>query len=53
MLQRYIFPLAPYFLIALNSILCLFFFLCLDNEIRILKRRTTQPGKSKTAPPRT
>jgi hypothetical protein len=45
MLQRYILPLAPYLLIALNSILCLFFFLCLENEIRILKRRTPRPGK--------
>ena len=38
MLQRYILPLAPYLLIALNSILCLFFFLCLENEIRLLKQ---------------
>jgi hypothetical protein len=45
MLQRYILPLAPYLLIALNSILCLFFFLCLENEIRILKRRVAGPGK--------
>ena len=45
MLQRYILPLAPYLLIALNSILCLFFFLCLENEIRLLKRRTVRPGK--------
>jgi|ERR1700680_17328 len=45
MLQRYILPLAPYLLIALNSILCLFFFLCLENEIRLLKRRTARPGK--------
>jgi hypothetical protein len=46
MLQRYILPLAPYLLIALNSILCLFFFLCLENEIRLLKRRTARPGKA-------
>lgn len=46
MLQRYILPLAPYLLIALNSILCLFFFLCLENEIRILKRRSARPGKA-------
>jgi hypothetical protein len=45
MLPRYILPLAPYLLIALNSILCLFFFLCLENEIRILKRRVAGPGK--------
>ena len=45
MLQRYILPLAPYVLIALNSILCLFFFLCLENEIRLLKRHITRPGK--------
>jgi len=45
MLPRYILPLAPYLLIALNSILCLFFFLCLENEIRLLKRSAARPGK--------
>ena len=46
MLQRYILPLAPFLLIALNSVLCLFLFLCLENEIRLLKRRTASPGKA-------
>ena len=47
MLERYILPLAPYVLIALNSIVCIFFFLCLENEIRLLKKETGQPGKHK------
>jgi len=46
MLHRYLLPLAPFLLIALNSILCLFFFLCLDAEIRVLKRRASGPSKN-------
>ena len=39
MLDRYVIPLAPFALIALNSVLCLFFFLFLDREMRLLNRR--------------
>jgi hypothetical protein len=47
MLERIALPLAPYVLITLNSLLCLAFFLCLENEIRLLKRASPrqQPGK--------
>jgi hypothetical protein len=40
MLGRYLIPLAPFLLIGINSVLCLFFFLCLEHEIRILKLRS-------------
>jgi|SRR5579862_3888417 len=39
MLDRYLIPLAPFLLIAINSVLCLFFFLCLEHEMRILQIR--------------
>jgi hypothetical protein len=45
MLGSYLIPLAPFLLIGINSVLCLFFFLCLEHEIRIMslrwKRRQT------------
>ena len=45
MLGSYLIPLAPFLLIGINSVLCLFFFLCLEHEIRITalrwKRRQT------------
>lgn len=47
MLEHIILPLAPYILIALNSVLCLFFFLCLENEIRLLKKGPHRPQRSK------
>jgi hypothetical protein len=40
MLDRYLIPLAPFLLIGINSVLCLFFFLCLEHEMRILKLRS-------------
>ncbi len=40
MLGRYLIPLAPFLLIGINSVLCLFFFLCLEHEMRILKLRS-------------
>ena len=39
MLARYLIPLAPFLLIGLNSVLCLFMFLCLEHEMRIMKLR--------------
>jgi hypothetical protein len=39
MLGSYLIPLAPFLLIAINSVLCLFFFLCLGHEMRIMKLR--------------
>jgi hypothetical protein len=39
MLERYFIPLAPFALIGINSVLCLFFFLCLDHEMRIMRGR--------------
>jgi hypothetical protein len=39
MLDRYLIPLAPFLLIAINSVLCLFFFLCLEHEMRVLQLR--------------
>jgi hypothetical protein len=39
MLGRYLIPLAPFVLIGINSVLCLFFFLCLEHEMRIMKLR--------------
>jgi hypothetical protein len=39
MLGRYLIPLAPFLLIGIHSVLCLFFFLCLEHELRILKLR--------------
>ncbi len=45
MLGSYLIPLAPFLLIGINSVLCLFFFLCLGHETRIMnlrwKRRQT------------
>jgi hypothetical protein len=39
MLGSYLIPLAPFLLIGINSLLCLFFFLCLEHEMRIMKLR--------------
>jgi hypothetical protein len=39
MLGRYLIPLAPFLLIGIHSVLFLFFFLCLEHELRILKLR--------------
>lgn len=39
MLVRYLIPLAPFLLIGLNSVLSLFFFLYLHQDIRKLKSR--------------
>ena len=49
MLERYILPLAPYLLAAFNCTLCVFFFLCLENEIRLLKKGAAGPGKLQDA----
>jgi hypothetical protein len=40
MLDRLIIPLAPFLMIGLNSVLCLFVFLCLDHEVRLIKLRS-------------
>jgi hypothetical protein len=42
MLDRYLIPLAPFLLIGINSVLCLFFFLCLEHEVRVMKLRWTR-----------
>jgi hypothetical protein len=39
MLSRYLIPLAPFLLIGITSVLCLFFFLCLEHEMRIMNLR--------------
>ncbi len=46
MLDPYFIPLAPYVLIALNAVLCLIFFLCLETEIRALKNAMPQQTKA-------
>lgn len=46
MLDRILIPLAPFLLIGINSVLCLFFFLCLEHEMRIMKLRL---GRRQTA----
>ena len=48
MLERYILPLAPYVLAALNCALCVFFFLCLENEIRLSRKGRLGLASSKT-----
>jgi hypothetical protein len=42
MVERFFIPLAPFLLIGINSVLCLFFFLCLEHEMRIMKLRWTR-----------
>ncbi len=49
MLEHYILPLAPYVIAAIISVLCVFFFLCLENEIRKLKRGAIRPSRAKEA----
>lgn len=49
MLERIILPLGPYILIALNALLCLVFFLCLENEIRLLKSGKASAARTKDA----
>jgi hypothetical protein len=39
MLSRYLIPLAPFLLIGITSVVCLFFFLCLEHEMRIMNLR--------------
>jgi hypothetical protein len=39
MLESYLIPIAPFLLIGMNSVLCLFFFLCLDHEMRVMNLR--------------
>jgi hypothetical protein len=36
MLSHYLIPLAPFLLIGINSVLCIFFFLRLEHEMRIM-----------------
>jgi hypothetical protein len=38
MLGRYLIPLAPFLLIAMHSVVSLFFFLMLDHELRLVRR---------------
>jgi len=39
MLGRYLIPLAPFLLIGIHSLLCLFFFLSLEHEMRLVNLR--------------
>lgn len=39
MLSRYLIPLAPFVLIAMTAVVCLFFFLCLEHEMRLMNVR--------------
>jgi hypothetical protein len=39
MLGRYLIPLAPFVLIGIQCVLCLFFFLCIEHEMRIMNLR--------------
>jgi hypothetical protein len=39
MLGRYLIPLAPFLLIGITSVMCLFFFLCLEHEMRRMNVR--------------
>jgi hypothetical protein len=39
MLGRYLIPLAPFLLIGIHSALCLFFFLSLEHEMRLVNLR--------------
>lgn len=39
MLSRYLIPLAPFLLIGITSIVCLFFFLCLEHEMQLMNAR--------------
>jgi hypothetical protein len=41
-LARYFIPLAPFALIGIHSLLCLFLFLCLEHEARILRLRSNR-----------
>jgi hypothetical protein len=50
MLDRYLIPLAPYVLVALNALLSLVFFLCLENELRSLKNGLPRRRKADPAP---
>lgn len=49
MIGRYLIPLAPFLLIGINSVLCLFFFLCLEHEMRILKLRLNRRQNAQQA----
>ena len=49
MLDRFLIPLAPFLLIAINGVLGLFFFLCVEHEIRIIKLRADQRELSQRA----
>lgn len=49
MFDRYLIPLAPFLLIAINGVLGLFFFLCVEHEIRIMKLRADRRELSQRA----
>ena len=49
MIGRYLIPLAPFLLIGINSVLCLFFFLCLEHEMRIMKLRLNRRQNAQQA----
>ena len=49
MLDRYLIPLAPFLLIGINSVLCLFFYLCLDSEMRALRNRSKRSDVAQRA----
>lgn len=40
MLSRFLIPLAPFVLIAMTAAVCLFFFLCLEHEMRVMNVRS-------------
>lgn len=39
MIGRYLIPLAPFLLIGILSVVCVFLFLCLDHEMRLMNAR--------------
>jgi hypothetical protein len=46
MLSRYLIPLAPLLLIGITSVVCLFFFLCLEHEMRVMNLRWKRQQKA-------
>jgi len=49
MLSRYLIPLAPFVLIGITAVVCLFFFLCLEHEMRLMNARSKRRERAQDA----
>jgi len=49
LISRYFIPLAPFVLIGLTAVVCLFFFLCIEHEMRLINARSQRRERAQDA----